>query len=516
MVDKLYDNGKLSTENTKMISQNIQHQLEAIRKEYLHPILHNFVIDSNSRDRTVLYFAEIIRRNEKRSQLQTDEKVLLGDGFMVNLLSVLQILSVKIKLDKVDEYYPFHPESLISTKKDDTRLKFTSNEVEKWIQNLNSSHEWQTSKFSTQCFFLTLQCHHISVIPCLRKYSRRIRAVRELTRFADELSQSESMLAHIPALAQRHQETVKKYKEQIRRLNKAKICAEAGLIDERFLGRTLQFYNQFIGLLLKSIGCSDHSSIQLPLPSKVPEVFAAYPEWYVEDIAEFLLFVIQYCPNVVENNVSQELIVFLIVFVCSPQMVNNPYLIAKLVEVLFVSSPTLHHFTQVFHTQILSHKLAEEHLARSLMKFYADVEQTGASSEFYDKFTIRYHISIIMKSLWTNATHKYAIIKESNNGNQFVKFINMLMNDTTFLLDESLESLKRIHEIQEEMKDTKSWNKSSREHQQSRQRQLASDERQCRSYLTLASETVDMFHYLTKDIKEPFLRPVSCTNIKVF
>lgn len=38
-------------------------------------------------------------------------------------------------------------------------------------------------------------------------------------------------------------------------------------------------------------------------------------------------------------------------------------------------------------------------------------------------------------------------------------------------------------------------------------RQLSADERQCRSYLTLARETVDMFHYLTVDIKEPFLRP---------
>ena len=31
------------------------------------------------------------------------------------------------------------------------------------------------------------------------------------------------------------------------------------------------------------------------------------------------------------------------------------------------------------------------------MKFYADVESTGAASEFYDKFTIRFHISIILK-----------------------------------------------------------------------------------------------------------------------
>jgi len=44
--------------------------------------------------------------------------------------------------------------------------------------------------------------------------------------------------------------------------------------------------------------------------------------------------------------------------------------------------------------------------------------------------------------------------------------------------------------------------------QQSRQHQLVEDERQCRSYMTLANETVAVFHYLTKEIKEPFLRPV--------
>ena len=44
--------------------------------------------------------------------------------------------------------------------------------------------------------------------------------------------------------------------------------------------------------------------------------------------------------------------------------------------------------------------------------------------------------------------------------------------------------------------------------QQSRQHQLGEDERQCRSYMTLANETVAVFHCLTKEIKEPFLRPV--------
>lgn len=41
------------------------------------------------------------------------------------------------------------------------------------------------------------------------------------------------------------------------------------------------------------------------------------------------------------------------------------------------------------------------------------IESTGASSEFYDKFTIRYHISLILKSMWDSPMHRYAVIAES-------------------------------------------------------------------------------------------------------
>lgn len=43
---------------------------------------------------------------------------------------------------------------------------------------------------------------------------------------------------------------------------------------------------------------------------------------------------------------------------------------------------------------------------------WADVEHTGATSEFYDKFTIRYHISTIFKSLWQNLAHHGTFMEE--------------------------------------------------------------------------------------------------------
>lgn len=45
---------------------------------------------------------------------------------------------------------------------------------------------------------------------------------------------------------------------------------------------------------------------------------------------------------------------------------------------------------------------------------------------------------------------------------QFVRFVNMLINDTTFLLDESLDSLKSINETQQMMANVAEWESQPR------------------------------------------------------
>ena len=55
---------------------------------------------------------------------------------MLNLLSVLQQLSVKIKVDKVDAMYPYHPRGRLNLK-DDSRLKYSSQEVTEWLEKLS-------------------------------------------------------------------------------------------------------------------------------------------------------------------------------------------------------------------------------------------------------------------------------------------------------------------------------------------------------------------------------------------
>uniref|UniRef100_A0A8C8HVD3 Ubiquitin conjugation factor E4 B n=1 Tax=Oncorhynchus tshawytscha TaxID=74940 RepID=A0A8C8HVD3_ONCTS len=503
--DKYFSGPAITTENTRVVSQSLQHYLESARGE-MFKILHNILLNGETREVALNYMAALVNRNVKKAQMQTDDKLVSTDGFMINFLSVLQQLSMKIKLETVDPYYIFHPHCRLHVSPEETRLKATMEELKTWLAEMyNDPSKFSEPKFPTECFFLTLHTHHLSILPGCRRYIRRLRAIRELNRTVEELKNSESQWKDSP-LASRHREMLKRCKTQLKKLVRSKACADAGLLDENLLRRCLQFYSMVIQLILRMVDPA-YPHMSLPLNPEIPKSFAALPEFYIEDVAEFLLFVVQYSPQVLYEPCVQDIVTFLVVFICSQNYIRNPYLIAKLVEVLFVTNPAVQLRTQRFSEMMENHPLSVKQLVPALMKFYTDVEHTGATSEFYDKFTIRYHISTIFKSLWQNMGHHGTFLEEFNSGKQFVRYINMLINDTTFLLDESLESLKRIHEVQEEMKNKEQWDLLPREQQQSRQSQLTQDERVSRSYLALATETVDMFHILTKQVQKPFLRP---------
>uniref|UniRef100_H2PXZ4 Ubiquitin conjugation factor E4 n=1 Tax=Pan troglodytes TaxID=9598 RepID=H2PXZ4_PANTR len=425
VVEKYFSGPAITLENTRVVSQSLQHYLELGRQE-LFKILHSILLNGETREAALSYMAAVVNANMKKAQMQTDDRLVSTDGFMLNFLWVLQQLSTKIKLETVDPTYIFHPRCRITLPNDETRVNATMEDVNDWLTELYGDQPpFSEPKFPTECFFLTLHAHHLSILPSCRRYIRRLRAIRELNRTVEDLKNNESQWKDSP-LATRHREMLKRCKTQLKKLVRCKACADAGLLDESFLRRCLNFYGLLIQLLLRILDPA-YPDITLPLNSDVPKVFAALPEFYVEDVAEFLFFIV--------------------------------------------------------------------------------VEHTGATSEFYDKFTIRYHISTIFKSLWQNIAHHGTFMEEFNSGKQFVRYINMLINDTTFLLDESLESLKRIHEVQEEMKNKEQWDQLPRDQQQARQSQLAQDERVSRSYLALATETVDMFHILTKQVQKPFLRP---------
>ena len=65
---------------------------------------------------------------------------------------------------------------------EDTRLNMTTKEAEEWVETLNKSEsfKWKDPNFHTECWHLTLLAHHLSILPCIRRYQRRLRAIRYL------------------------------------------------------------------------------------------------------------------------------------------------------------------------------------------------------------------------------------------------------------------------------------------------------------------------------------------------
>ncbi|KAJ3326826.1 hypothetical protein HDU93_002274 [Gonapodya sp. JEL0774] len=184
----------------------------------------------------------------------------------------------------------------------------------------------------------------------------------------------------------------------------------------------------------------------------------------------------------------------------NPAWVRNPYLKAKLVDVPMYRTPDgrpVGRLDDVF----ANHRMCREHLVGALTRFYVDVEQTGAHTQFYDKFNIRYNISAILRNVWNDPNHRSRLVALSRNRELggFVRFVNMLVNDVTFLLDEGISKLVEIRTVQQEMADASTWGSQTEDYRKERLEILSSAERQASSYMSLANETVHMFMYMTSD-----------------
>ena len=167
---------------------------------------------------------QVLSRNGKRRQMAVNERMVAGDGFMLNFLSVMQMLSAKVRLDKVDPTYLLtHPNSRVDIK-DDTRIRMTTEEAEEWKRGIKTA--FAPAKFSTECWFLTLQAHHLSVLPCIRRYQRRLRALRELQKAVEELEKMEkgyeaqrqaggAAAAAVQPMAAKNRAVLKRYKNQV-------------------------------------------------------------------------------------------------------------------------------------------------------------------------------------------------------------------------------------------------------------------------------------------------------------
>ncbi|KAF7987086.1 hypothetical protein HWV62_255 [Athelia sp. TMB] len=467
---------------------------------------------AESRDAVLRYFSTAISLNVKRGAMQVEPETVATDSFMVNLQSILlrfaePFMDAKYtKIDRIDTTYLAHAPKV--DVKEETRIKATSDEAAQWVEE-NASSNAGPPNFISDIFYLTVAISHFGYLRTISNFEDLGKHVDELQRHLDMLQGDGSWMGG-PFQA-RTEAAITQAKTQMTKIQAEQQAYRVQIMDPELVFRTIGFINFVSSWLIRIVDprhAHPTTMVELPLPQEVPMTFRVLPEYFLEDVVDYFLFIVRYTPESLELSGKTELVIFALTFLTSTWYIKNPFLKAHINEALFYGILGYgNERNGILGNLLNTHPMALKHLMPALMQFYIEVEQTGASSQFYDKFNARRNIAYILKAIWDNPTHREALNTEARNVDKFVKFINLMINDVTYLMDESLSELTQIYNIQTEMQDTESWNAQSVQHRRERESTLRQLERHASGYITLGRSTVELLKVFTAETKAPFMMP---------
>ncbi|KAF9221552.1 hypothetical protein BS17DRAFT_784937 [Gyrodon lividus] len=463
-----------------------------------------------SREAVLEYFATAIKLNVRRAGMQVEPETVASDSFMINLQSVLLRFTEPFmdarysKMDRIDSlYFAF---SRRIDLKDETRIKATSEEASQWAEQNKANAT--TPNFISEIFYLCNAMGHYGYLRTTQTYEDFGKHHDELQRHHDMINGDGSWMG-TPSQA-RTEAALNQMKGEMAKIQANQLAFRVQLLEPDFIFRYIGFTNFVSTWLLRRVdpkGLHPTPTVELPLPQEVPMSFRVLPEYILEDVVEFFLFITRHSPDSLDLSGKEELLVFALTFLTSTWCIKNPFLKAKINEAVFYGIlPYGNARNGILGGTLNSHPLALKHLISALTHFYIEVEQTGASSQFYDKFSER-NIAYVLKAIWSNPVHREALNAEAQNVDKFVRFINLMINDVTYLMDESLSELTQIHNIQTEMRDQIAWATRPTQYRREREGTLRGLERHASGYTTLGKSTVGLLRDFTAETKAPFMMP---------
>lgn len=464
------------------------------------------------REAVLAYFSRIISLNLKRTGLRVDPTTVATDSFMTNAHIILLRFAEPFmdaqytKIDRIDPHYYAHTSRIDI--KDETRISATSEEASQWENTHRLSAGAPPPNFISDIFYLTLALGHYGLQKTIRTFEDLSKEHDEVRRHLDNITADNTWMG--TALQGRVEAAIKQMKDEIDKIQAAQMAGLTQLYDPEFLFRSNTFTSFVITWLIRYADprrTHPKPIVELPLPKEVPLDFRVLPEFIPEDVIDYLYFAVRHGPSSLELTGKEEVLIFTITFMLSTWWIKNPFLKNKIIDILFCSCFTYKGQSSLLGSLLNSHPVALKYLMPALTHFYIEVEQTGASSQFYDKFNARRSIAYVLKTVWGNQAHREALKKETQNIDKFVRFVNMMINDVTYLMDESLSELSQIYNIQQEMANQAAWGALPLQQRREREGTLHSLERQATSYTQLGNSTVDMLKIFTAETKEPFMMP---------
>ena len=332
--------------------------------------------------------------------------------------------------------------------------------------------------------------------------------MKRMKKYVEEIELDRHKFVNNPDRLRDFDNAVKKYKDDIDKGLSMKMSIEGVLLDDLNQGRSMQFMRYVIVWLLRLVSPGyPKKSLKLPLPELQPEIFKCLPEYFLEDVVSNFKFIMRNMPHIITSTQSDELLMLCITFLRCGEYITNPYLKSGLITILFHGIwPTYNRKSGILGDLLNALPFATDYLLHALMKFYIDVETTGTHTQFFDKFNIRYEIFQIIKCIWDNQVYRDQLSQEAKSNLEFfVRFVNLLLNDVTFVLDESLTAFLQIHELSKELRS--SGADMEQAIRTEKEEALSIAQRNAKSYMQLTNETVSMLKLFTEALADSFTKP---------
>ncbi|CCC70440.1 hypothetical protein NCAS_0E03700 [Naumovozyma castellii] len=531
----------------KILNESLQNQHNIILQRLFGIIDRLFRISSKSREDVLSYFAQIVNKNHLRrgeADIDPAKTELTSDATMANITVILikftqPFLDISYKkIDKIDINY-FNNVNLFLDLSNETRINSDYKEAEQFYdQNKKQNGEDIKPNFISDCFFLTLTYLHYGIggvllrdeknSPILKRMEAEYERMRNLQQ--QRATDANPFMKNILKIQ------LQKIEDEMAKFQSWKYSFQSFFSNRAIQSEVFDFVCGASTFLIRVIDPSHQypfKQLNLPLiPDQIgvenvdnadylrahaPVPFKYYPEFIVEGLINYTFYISRYTNSPVIDHGSRlnSFVEFTTVILRCPEVISNPHLKGKMVQLLSMGSYKLNEVTPGFMMSIFeNNELVSKNLLYALLDFYVIVEKTGSSSQFYDKFNSRYAISIILEEIYqTIPKYKQQLyLQAKNDPDFFTRFVARMLNDLTFLLDEGLTNLTEVHKINLELENinrnsTTATTPVTPEHIEDLKRKLISAEKQAKSSCGLSAKSMALFELFTGDIPRSFVTP---------
>ncbi|XP_016964344.1 ubiquitin conjugation factor E4 A [Drosophila biarmipes] len=494
------------------------------------------VLSPETKKKTLQWLANCLDANVSRGHLWSSINLNLeqtvhstaSDAFMTSLSAVLTRLCAplclpSLKVLLVDPTYCAVPDkdrqakgvSLLKAHDETCLLPTEEGEERLTAEKYN---------FVTEIFYMTHKCFELANRPCIER----------LTRVMRELQNTQTAYGEVLNSDPNNELTKNLFRMMLEQMQQV-LCIKNTLSEPTNDTALLKFF-EASAIWLTEVAmlpretyeqCLDKRDFSpqlhrnLELLSDTPPFVAPYmqsvPEGIIDNISAYLNF----CRRLngdqyihIYFSAHDAFFKMILLFMGSSGLVKNPHLRAKLAEALEFLLPTqiLGSNRQTFVTHVFDNHSDRLKVVRSLLNVFVSIEMTGQSVQFEQKFNYRRPMYAIMEFLWTKPEHVQCFRDLATEAEQnmeaieppiFLRFINLLINDAIFLLDESLSNLEQIKQLQQ-AQDNGEWNALSHNERQQQVSNLQHLGMLARFDNILGRDTINILKLLTTEIKSIF------------